>query len=58
MMLWLSNEFSRTTVLEKCTVGREYVEVGGIPSSVKHDQLEPTVCRIQHQIDVKFLGTK
>ena len=57
-MLWLSTEFSRMTVLEKCTVRGEYVEVVCIPSSVKHDQLEPTVCRIQHQIVVKFLWTK
>ena len=36
----------------------ECVEVVGIPSSVKHDQLELTVCRILHHIDVNISGDK
>ena len=37
---------------------RESVEVVGIPSSVEHDQLEPTVCRILHHIGVNISGDK
>ena len=37
---------------------REYGEVVGIPSSVEHDQLEPTVCRILHHIGVNISGDK
>ena len=37
---------------------RECVEVVGIPSSVEHDQLEPTVCRILHHIGVNISGDK
>ena len=37
---------------------RECVEVVGIPSSVEHDQLEPTVCRILHHIGVNIFGDK
>ena len=37
---------------------RECVEVVGIPSSVEHDQLEPTVCRILHHIGVNISGVK
>ena len=34
------------------------MEVVGIPSSVKHDQLEPTVCIILHHIGVNISGDK
>ena len=34
------------------------MEVARIPSSVEHDQLVPTVCRILHHIDVNISGDK
>ena len=34
------------------------MEVVGIPSSVEHNQLEPTVCRIPHHIGVNISGDK
>ena len=34
------------------------MEVVVIPSSVEHDQLEPTVCRILHHIGVNISGDK
>ena len=34
------------------------VEVVGIPSSIKHDRLEPTVCKILHHIGVNISGNK
>ena len=37
---------------------REYVGVMGIHSSVEHNQLEPTVCRILHHIGVNISGDK
>ena len=37
---------------------RECVEAVGIPSSVEHEQLEPTVCRILHHIGVNIPGDK
>ena len=37
---------------------RECEEVVGIPSSVEHYQLEPTVCRILHHIGVNVSGDK
>ena len=37
---------------------RECVEVVGILSSVEHDQLEPTLCRILHHIRVNISGDK
>ena len=37
---------------------RECVEAVGIPSSVEHEQLEPTVCRILHRIGVNVSGDK
>ena len=37
---------------------QECVEVVGIPSSVEHDQLEPTVCRILHHIVANISGDK
>ena len=37
---------------------REYVEVVGLTSSVDHDQLQPTVCRILHHIGVNIYVDK
>ena len=37
---------------------QECVEIVGITFSVKHDQLEPTVCRILHHIGVNITGVK
>ena len=37
---------------------RECVEVVGTPSSVEHNQLEPTVWRILHHIGVNISGSK
>ena len=45
---WKNEQYSR----------REYVEVVGIPPSVEHDQLEPTVCRILHHIGVNISEDK
>ena len=45
---WKNSQYSRL----KC------VEVAGIPSSVEHDQLEPTACRILHHIGVNISGYK
>ena len=45
---WKNEQYSR----------REYVEVVGIPPSVEHDQLEPTVCRILHHIGVNISDDK
>ena len=45
---WKNAQYSR----------RECVEVGRIPSSVEHDQLEPTICRILHHIGVNISGNK
>ena len=45
---WKNAQYSR----------RECVKVAGITSSVEHDQLEPTVCRILHDIGVNISGDK
>ena len=37
---------------------QECVEIVGITFSVKHDQVEPTVCRILHHIGVNITGVK
>ena len=45
---WKNAQYSR----------RECVEVVGIPSSVEHDQLNPTVWRILHHTGVNIFGDK
>ena len=43
---WRNAQYSR----------RECVEVVGIPSSVEHDQLEFTVCKVMYNIGVNISG--
>ena len=45
---WKNAQYSR----------RECVEIVGIPPSVEHDELEPTVCRILHHIGGNISGDK